>query len=505
MPTTSRRSRLEQMRQITAGAERPAPIETNSIDDLARLFISGIHGSLLPTQREFVFSPERIKWFAGPVGSAKTSTLVGSIIIPAMLYPGSRWMISRWTYSALEETTMQRFDDMARNFPGLIAEDQAGPPRKIWIKSARHNERGQPLEPSSILFTSLDETSKFGSLEFNGIGVDEANEITAEMANMLNDRLRYKMPWQKLPELPPWTTLDEGPFALNLVSNPVTHSHWLHKKFCMEEGCEIPPMGKKFRPQARENEKNLPRGYYEDIARGKSAQEIVRYIEGECGPDPDGKPVFDQFIHALHVGKLEYNPSVPMLRGWDFGRRRPACVWAQLTPEGHLNILHAIIGENESTKQFAQKVKQVSATKFPFATRWRDYGDPAGEQRKSNSDDTDITVLHKEGIALMHRKTTIKQGLEVMTANLTTLVGKRPKKMIDSQCKLMIDAYSSGYRWPETRPGHKEPETPLKDGFYEHPMDGDRYLEVNLALGSTSEMGQHAHLLRQVMSPLTGR
>jgi hypothetical protein len=493
------------MRQISGNAERPKAIETNSVDDLARLFIAGLKGELLPTQREYVFSPERIKWYSGPVGCAKTSTLVASIVLPAMLYPGGEYMLSRWTYGSLEETTMKRFDKLARNFPGLIVEDQAGPPRKVWIASARLNKKGQPMEPSTILFHQLDEASKLGSQEFNGIGVDEANEITQEMANMLNDRLRFKCEWQKQDPLPDWTTLDEGPFMLNMVSNPVTHSHWLHKEFCMEDGCANPPMGKKFRPQAKENEKNLPRNYYQDIARGKNAQEIARFIEGECGPDPDGRPVFEQFIHALHVGKLEYNPSVPMLRGWDFGRRRPACVWAQLTPDGHLNILWAIIGENESTKQFAHKVKQTSAMMFPFARQWRDYGDPAGNQRKSNSDDTDITVLSREGITLMHRKTTIKQGLEVMTTNLTTLVGKRPRKMIDYRCKLLIDAYTSGYRWPETRPGHKEPENPLKDGYYEHPMDADRYLEVNLSLGSVVAPQQHAQLLRQVISPLTGR
>jgi len=489
MPS-SRRARLELQREEREKRKgtRPAPVHANTIDELVRIYVSGQAGRILPTQRDFILSPERIKWYKGPVGCAKTSSLVASIVIPCMLYPGSRAMLARWTYSALEQTTLKRFDDLAKHLPGLIVEDQVGPPRTVWIASAFPGE-----EPSELLFRSLDEESKLGSTEFNFIGVDEANEITKEMVNMLNDRLRHKLPNQQRPE---------GPFFLNLVSNPVTHSHFLHNQFCTSATCggqverDGQPMGTVFKPRAKENEDNLPPGYYEDIAVGKSAQEIARFIHGECGPDPSGKPVYSQFNMSLHVGKLHYLPYGRMCRFWDFGYRRPACVFMQPTKEGWHNYLHAVIGENETTEAFVERMKLQSSLLYPSTDSWIDICDPAGAQKKSNSEESDIDIMRRLGINPFSRETLIKSGMEAVGRSLSTIVKGRPRLMVDSSCRLLIDAFSSGYKFPEARPDKPISDKPRKDGYYEHVMDALRYGEINLGMVGNSTQQQHAHSLR---------
>jgi hypothetical protein len=492
MPKLSRRDRLAALERQREDIPLE-PIIVNSVEDLARVFVAGRNGTLNPTQQQFIFDPEQIKWYCGPVGCAKTSTGIGHVVLLAMLFPGLRCLIARWTNPSLQETTMKRFDDLCKNIPGIVIENQEGPPRKVWISSARRGENGLPMEPSEILFHSLDEVSKLGSQEFNVVYVDEANEITQEMANMLNDRLRYIMPWQKKDKLPDWTTLREGPYFLLLTSNPVNHSHWLHKQFCQEEGCAPEPMGKKFRPHSKENVKNLPSGYYDRITKGKNPQEIARFINGECGPDPHGKPVFTEFMPQHHTGQLKFLPFYAMNRFWDFGRRRPACVWQQVTPEGHYNYLHELLGENETTKAFATRCLAISQMLFGNTRIWNDYGDPAATQERSNSEDTDETVLFKLGIHLRYNShiKSIKRGLDIQSENLKTWVNGRPKVMIDVTCKKLIDGHASGYKWPEEKPGKPLKETPVKDGFYEHLMDAKRYGELNLTLGSNVDLDQH--------------
>src|SRR5260370_25351544 len=290
-----RLSRIEKARRDAVAARSIEPVSL----DLRGLLDRVVGGPALPTQTEYVFSHERVKWYAGPIGCAKTSTGVASAIIPGLLYPGSRWFIGRWTWWTLQETTLRRFYECVERLgPGAIVDKQEGPPTKVWLASARTDERGHPLEPSEFVFHGLDDFEKLGSTEFDGIVVDESNEIDEAMATTLNTRLRHRRPGQ---------SRAEGPYFLNLVSNAVRRSHWLHRKFCNESDCDPQPWGKKFRPKPNENVINLPVDYYEETAKAMSPEMRLRFIEGECGPDPSGSPVFPEFKHSLHVGDLKFN------------------------------------------------------------------------------------------------------------------------------------------------------------------------------------------------------
>lgn len=465
--------------------------------DLQGLLDLVLGGASLPTQREFVFSPDRIKWYVGPVGCAKTSTLVASVIIPALLYPGSRWFVGRWTWWTLEQTTLSRFMEcLWRLGPDVIVDRIKGPPMKLKIASARVDANGDPMEPSEIIFHGLDDLEKLGSTEFTGIAIDEANEIDENMASTLNMRLRHKLPGQ---------SRAEGPFFLNFVSNPVRRSHWLHKKFCGEEDCELVPWGHKFRPQPNENAQNLPPNYYQDIAAGMPPEMRIRFVEGECGPDPAGQSVFPEFAHSLHVGELKPVPGASMVRGWDFGRRRPACVWAQVTPEGWVNRLACELGDNIALEEFAKRVLQRSATQFPMAGSWRDFVDPHGDRKYDVSEVTSLDVLRKLGIRPIFRDVSKVRGLDFMSKGLCNLIKGRPRSMYDRVgCQLLIEGYGGGYCYQVPRPGRQLKEEPHKDGFYEHLMDCDRYIEVNLQMGAVADAVQQRRVLRKIRGSVTG-
>lgn len=436
-------------------------------------------GPTLPTQRDFILAPDRVGWYVGPVGSGKSIALVGSVLFPALLYPGSRWLVARATYWTLEETTLRAFTEACERVgPNTIIDRVKGPPYKLLIASALRNPDGTPAPPSEVLFYSLDNIEKLGSTQFTGIAVDEANEIDAQMAATLDSRLRWKLPSQTEPI---------GPFFLRFVSNPVRRSHWLHKKFCGESDCDPVPWGKKFRPSPRENAVNLPPGYYESIAAGMSPEMKLRLVEGECGPDPSGLAVFPEFTPGLHSSDaLQWVKNSPMIRGWDFGRRRPACVIAQRTPEGWVNRLAAMLGDNESLESFGRKVMDRCLLQFPEQKIWFDGCDPHGVQKRDTSEETSVSILQKKfNLSPRFRDVSVETGLEAMSKGLSTLIKGRPRSMYHSvDCQLLVEGYSGGYVWPNHRPGSRMKDRPLADGFYEHLMDADRYIEVNLGMVS---------------------
>jgi hypothetical protein len=476
-----RESRLDKARRFARKARLPdeAPKVINSLDDLARVIVHETK-PLLPTQREFIFCADRIALFMGPVGSAKSVSLAAATILPALLYPGSRWGVFRANWWTMEETTLKTFHQaFDRLGPGLIVDRQVGPPYKVWIASAV--EGG---EPSEFVFHSLDDIGKLGSQEFTGVSVDEASEIDEGLITTLNGRLRWKRQGQE--------TAD-GPYFLRMVTNPVRRSHWIHKRFCGEPDCDPVPMGRKFKPRHRENEANLPRGYYDQIAATYRTPEMrMRMVEGECGPDPTGQPVFGEFSYDMHVGNLKFIEGLPMIRGWDFGRRRPACVFAQLTPDGCLNRLFAMLGENEHIHQFITKVRMRSSVMFPRAPTWVDYCDASGARKTSTSDKSDIDYMNEAGIYPRWKLTAIKTGIDLMATGLATVIKGRPRSMFDRHgCNLLIEGYAGGYTYADARAGTALKEEPLKDGFYEHLMDADRYIEVGIGLGSNVPLDAH--------------
>lgn len=462
----ARRSAQQRIAALSAG--QVLPKQTGSDELLLERLLGG---PPLPSQREFVYSHERRVWFTGPIGSAKTTALVAAVIMPALLYPGSRWFVARKHYWTLEETTLKKFKAaLARLGPGAILEEQTGPPYRIWLAPAVKG-----AAPSEIVFYSLDNVDKIKSMEFTGIAIDEAHEVDENMATELDGRLRHALPSQE-------GTADRGPFFFRFTSNPPSRSHWLHKKFCQEEDCDPIPWGKKIQSKPKENAANLPAGYYETVAQGMTPQQKTRLIDGECGPDMQGKPVFPEFNPTFHVGQIAVIKNLPIIRGWDFGRRRPACVWAQLTPEGWLNRLACVLGDNISLQAFIVRVKNRSAMQFPTHTpeSYVDFVDPHGTQKRDVTEETSISVMQKAGLKPRWKDTEISTGLELMGNGLNTLIKGRPRSMFDRvNCNLLIEGYSGGYVYPE-RSNAANANKPKADGIYEHVMDADRYIEIGV-------------------------
>jgi len=195
-----------------------------------------------------------------------------------------------------------------------------------------------------------------------------------------------------------------------------------------------------------------------------------------------GEPVYAIFTPEKHVLPYTFQKGLPVLRGWDFGMRRPAVVWAQQR-DGHIVVLGSKLGENEHLDKFAKRV--IEETELNFPGQVKDFCDPRGEQR-TDTGSPSIEVLSSFGIYPLFRYTLINEGVEIIRQKLMTVLDDGLPEMYVSAdgtsigSQMIVDGLAGGYRFKEDRTGAKPHEEPYKDGFYEHLMDALRYIMIVL-------------------------
>lgn len=189
-----------------------------------------------------------------------------------------------------------------------------------------------------------------------------------------------------------------------------------------------------------------------------------------------GKPVYAGFDPAVHMAEPLpfYVPGLPVLRSFDFGYHHPAVVYAQ-RHEG-LWVLGELMGEDVTLDDFVTKfVLPYQAAVFPDDVQYLDFGDPAGRQMNDKSNFTSFGILANHGIFIRSRKSEIDEGLTIIRRELATPRGIK----VHPRCRILVQGFKGGYRYPEATTARPQPLWPLKDGFFDHLQDAFRYLVVN--------------------------
>ncbi|HEY6008492.1 MAG TPA: hypothetical protein VIU40_09245, partial [Geobacteraceae bacterium] len=115
-------------------------------------------------------------------------------------------------------------------------------------------------------------------------------------------------------------------------------------------------------------------------------------------------------------------------------------------------------------------------------------------------------VMREFGLKPMGRDVSVERGLECVSKGLNTLIKGRARSMYDRVgCQLLIEGYEGGYIFRPPSPQGTEKEEPLKDGYYEHMADADRYLEVMLSYGTAFRIEDYKPVLRRPTGSITGR
>ena len=435
----------------------------NPVQTTAQLDYDGLLARILgkkprPTQGKFINSPARNKAYKGMAGCAKTSTIVGSMILRALLQPGFRGAIGRFDYNKLLGTSALRAEEMLNRVSSkcIIGRDKT-PPMKWWIQA-------RDGSVSELSFIGLKEYP--GSYEWHRVAVDEADECDKNTIHGLRSRLRAPSPPGVEPN-----------YGLDLAFNPPDETHWLfeactgltyeRKKAVGGKWLEL------FEPVEGENDENLPPGYYVENFAGMPEDMLDRLKRGKWGASFPGDPVYPQFTASLHVVEtIAFDDALPLFRFWDFGFRRPACIFVQMDDNYRLNVLAEILGKDEEALPFIQKVKAFTNRNFHAAPGFLDFGDPAAAQKKDTG--STLAILGSEGIELIFLFTSIEEGIRKTRFLLERIIRGTPALQISrANCPLTIRMFQGGYYLGRNG-------KPMKDGFYDHLADAFRYGVMNL-------------------------
>ena len=459
--------------------------------------------SAVPTIRAFMQSDAFIRGLMGPIGGGKSSGCVWDLIQRGVRQaPGpdgvrrTRFAVIRNSYRQLADTTIRTVHEW---FPPHVFGEWRPSDHRYTIKALRAADNEPPAE-IELLFRALDRPDQVGnllSLELTGAWVNEAREVPWPLIEMVLSRLdRYPA---KRNGGASWTglTLDTNP--------PDIDSDWYrffeatdHAEAVAELAEKMPSILKTgyaalFKQPSglsadAENLANLPAGYYERNAIGKSPDWIKVYLKGEYGFIIDGRPVFPEYSDRFHCEQpnetkdgrgLRTVPGVPIYRGWDFGLT-PACVFTQLLPTGQWFIADELVADSLGIDRFSEQVIAHSNQYFPGCP-FVDYGDPAGMQRAQTDERTCFEILHAKGIAIEAAEQSISIRLESVRKPLGAIVdGARPQFVIHPRCQVLRRGLVGGYQFRRLQvSGERYTEKPDKNR-YSHVADALCYVASRL-------------------------
>src|SRR3990172_2010562 len=262
---------------------------------------------------------------------------------------------------------------------------------------------------------------------------------------------------------------------LMATCNPVSTNHWVYKRWVLGNY----PGYEYYRFPTQDNAKNLPPGYLEHMLNTMPESWVRRYLEGRWGSISLGERVHPEFSEKLHVyNNVVYNPSVPVIRSWDFGNSM-AVGFYQLRDRIGLDGVDEMFRQKLTAQQFAHVIGKISADRFPGAV-FEDYGDIAGTHSESTSGMSPIDAVNKElNINIQYEQIPLKDSLDFVSTKLSQIIGGVTAIRLHPRMKLTIEALDGGYVWGKNRDGSLKNGVPASDETFEHIMDEFRYVIWN--------------------------
>ena len=242
---------------------------------------------------------------------------------------------------------------------------------------------------------------------------------------------------------------------------------------------------------------------------------------------PGGDSFYPEY--TLNGGLDRYGFRFPgvisgaIARGWDFGIRFPAAVWAQKSPtRRRLYVYREFMPEKDGglpadidVRSFRDCVRYLSGQLaaehlgytsalwisriladprlpdppwFPgqaVAQQWLDYsGNEAAYRSDLPSEDsqaiTRAAVLAEGGIDLQVHHGSVEAGEDIIRELLKIQDDGLPGILIDPSCRVLHEGLAGGISYPQPTKGDPIPTSAKKDGYYEHVHEALRRVVVNL-------------------------
>ena len=446
----------------------------------------------------------------------------------------SRWLITRSTYPALEDTTLNThlewFPEM--EFGKLR---RSRPFRRTMVDGEVECE---------LIFMALEgpeDVEKLKSLEITGAYVNEAQFMGLEMFADILDRCG------RFPRYDPESG-EPGATWSGVIAdmNAPPHAHWA-PIMCGE--APIPPWlnsddrvkyvrpkdwvfyiqppgliekkGAQGKVEYLENPQAENKRYHKDpkfylgkIA-GKTKSWIDTNVMNRPASETAGKPIYPMFSRVTHVfPELTANDQCPLLIGLDYGRT-PAAVFCQRIRDRWI-FLSELYMEDIGASTFAPMVKAHVNEYFKWATDIngpgvRLWGDPAGMQGTQAGEITPQQVFHMNGLMVRPavgaiRQRSRKEPVEKLLMSLSIEGG--PRFLVSEACSMLVGGLQGGYHWKEVKGNRQATSEEPEKTPESHICEAMEYVVFgegegrNLLLGGKKPAAQNG---RSRINPLTGK
>lgn len=372
-------------------------------------------------------------------------------------YPGIRVLIGRKDFNDLRLSILKTFLEIVPHV--VIAEHNEQEHRYVLDGAS-----GQ----GTVFFRELKDVKGLGSQEFAIITVHEAHEIDLFAYRTLKQRCRQS----------------GYPNFVLMEGNPPSEGHWL-SRIANPKDADYDPDITVLTLSSYENWNFMAPAYRTSLESMPPAWKR-RYLLGETAALPEGTPVYPTFVETVHVHETTIAQDRPIIRGWDWGYRRAACVWAQQEDSGRLLIHREWMALETPEEQFIDGV--ITRTNLWFGARpCRDFGDPSARNRDPHGVAT-LQRLSAKGIQLGFRQTTYAQRIPLINRKLSELIGGVPAVTINPGCHVLIEGLAGGYHYPTLKDGAEltaKREVPAQDPWFNHLANSFEYVMVNLYGQST--------------------
>jgi hypothetical protein len=269
--------------------------------------------------------------------------------------------------------------------------------------------------------------------------------------------------------------------GIMMDTNPPDNESWWYYMAQVEcpEGWEFfrQPSGMS---EEAENIHNLPKDYYKKLIPGKDPDWIKVYVDGEYGFVLEGQAVYPMFRDRTHVSPevLVPAPGFSLMIGADFGLT-PCAVIGQRLPGGQWYIIDEFITEDYGIKRFAEELTAYMEEHYPGFSVSVAVGDPSGDFRSPNSDDTCIDILNNYTPWKWKPASTneLTMRLEVVKNALNRMVDGNPALLVSPKCRTIRKGFAGSYHYKTIKGGDgtRTHNVPDKNKF-SHPHDALQYL-----------------------------
>ena len=230
--------------------------------------------------------------YGGAAGGGKSALGCLWLISNCQKYKGSRWLMGRAKLSALKDTTLKTFFELASDL-GISSQFTYNAQSNIiyWNNGSEILLKDLFLYPSDPNYDSL------GSLEITGAFIDECNQVVYKAWQIVGSRIRFKL-----------TEFGLVPKILG-TCNPA--KNWVYKEFYTPDSNGTLKHYRKFIQALPTDNPHLHPSYLESLLRlDKNSRERLYYGNWEYDNDPatiiEADAITDYFnpSHIKRTGKM---------------------------------------------------------------------------------------------------------------------------------------------------------------------------------------------------------